>query len=473
MKKLFLYPFFLFSIVNITCAQVGINTEKPAATLDVVASMENTDVPPGFIPPRLTLKELTSISEKYKLDQTGTIIYITDVSGTTNTSTTDITSIGYYFFDGKFWKSVANTDTLSPWYKINTESSSSANTDDSYLSAKAVIGGNVIQSINGGTSNAQLTVTGGDASINGITVGRGAGSVTTNTAIGTSVLNKNTTGASNTALGANAGTNITTGNNNLVVGSNANVVTASGNNQMNIGNVLFGNVGSSLTDFGQISVGKTTPDKSVVLDVEGLTQITGDKSFRYVDGKQALNNVLISDADGNASWEKLNILNSPIYSPAYSTGYTGVLKKGINSGITITLPPYSVWVIELGQIVRFNRYLKVYQSSSGDLVSENAWVRLTWSDTSTGDTTPDVLSGKLISGSCYAGGEFRLISGTSVIQNSTAADKTYYLTTDNCNLYFIDPTSPVTVEGLFQNWGENSLVAIPANNQNLDPENGK
>ena len=57
-----------------------------------------------------------------------------------------------------------------------------------------------------------------DASIYGVTVGRGGGAVATNTVVGASALAANTTGASNTALGRETLTSNTTGNYNLAVG---------------------------------------------------------------------------------------------------------------------------------------------------------------------------------------------------------------------------------------------------------------
>ena len=68
------------------------------------------------------------------------------------------------------------------------------------------------------TSNlTNLTVT-NDASISGLTVGKGGGSVSTNTALGASALSSNTTGASNTAIGNLAGTTATTINGLTAIG---------------------------------------------------------------------------------------------------------------------------------------------------------------------------------------------------------------------------------------------------------------
>jgi hypothetical protein len=74
----------------------------------------------------------------------------------------------------------------------------------------------------------------GDAEINGLTVGRGAGNISTNTAAGRSTLSNNTTGNSNTASGYNALYNNTTGNNNTALGKDAEAVSATADNQIAI-----------------------------------------------------------------------------------------------------------------------------------------------------------------------------------------------------------------------------------------------
>ncbi len=53
-----------------------------------------------------------------------------------------------------------------------------------------------------------------DESINGVTVGRGAGDVATNTVLGRNALDANTGGAANTAVGDNCMSANTTGNSN-------------------------------------------------------------------------------------------------------------------------------------------------------------------------------------------------------------------------------------------------------------------
>jgi hypothetical protein len=63
-----------------------------------------------------------------------------------------------------------------------------------------------------------VLVTTNDASISGLTVGKGAGAISSNTAVGSAALNINTTGTNNTAFGNQAGSANTSGTNNTSLG---------------------------------------------------------------------------------------------------------------------------------------------------------------------------------------------------------------------------------------------------------------
>ena len=67
----------------------------------------------------------------------------------------------------------------------------------------------------------KLDVIGSDARFNSVVVGRGGGNLVTNTALGESALNSNTTGSENTALSRNAMISNTTGTQNTAVGVRA------------------------------------------------------------------------------------------------------------------------------------------------------------------------------------------------------------------------------------------------------------
>lgn len=86
--------------------------------------------------------------------------------------------------------------------------------------------------------SANLLYSGTDLTVYGITVGRGAGAVASNTAVGASALAANTTGSLNTAVGASALTTNSTAANNTAVGyqaalnTNANSNTAIGHQSL-------------------------------------------------------------------------------------------------------------------------------------------------------------------------------------------------------------------------------------------------
>jgi len=105
MKKLLLSAA-LFAASFTAFAQVGIGNTDPKATLDIsgVASA-NPAVADGIIAPRITIANLTAKDDAtYAAAQVGTIIYVTDVSGGTNTETANVTAVGYYYFTGTVWQ---------------------------------------------------------------------------------------------------------------------------------------------------------------------------------------------------------------------------------------------------------------------------------------------------------------------------------------------------------------------------------
>jgi hypothetical protein len=83
--------------------------------------------------------------------------------------------------------------------------------------------GRVVYTTTGGleTSSANLLYSGTDLTVYGLTVGRGAGAVSTNTAVGASALAANTTGLANTAIGYQAGNAVTSAGEVSLFGYNA------------------------------------------------------------------------------------------------------------------------------------------------------------------------------------------------------------------------------------------------------------
>ena len=90
----------LFSTLSVF-SQVGIGTETPNATLDVVGKPTEAAELDGIIAPRLTGVELRS--KTYTADQTGALVYVTVPDTAPAGQTEEVKKTGYYYFDGTKW----------------------------------------------------------------------------------------------------------------------------------------------------------------------------------------------------------------------------------------------------------------------------------------------------------------------------------------------------------------------------------
>jgi hypothetical protein len=189
-----------------------------------------------------------------------------------------------------------------------------------------------------------------DATINGVTVGRGGGSVSLNTAVGANALAATSTGDSNAAFGASAlASNLagtgntatgftslrdnTSGNYNVASGYLALATNLSGANNVGIGYSVLSTAtatsnntaigyealkvasGSTNTAIGyQSGVAMTTGTKNVILG--SYSGNTGTLDIRISN-----NNIVLSDGDGNvrAWWDNAN---ARFYGTLLATGIT-------------------------------------------------------------------------------------------------------------------------------------------------------
>jgi hypothetical protein len=89
-------------------SQVGVNTASPQTTLDITAENTDATTAEGIIAPRLTGDQIKGKDAKYTVAQTGAFVYVTAaVTGTPAGKTVNITTTGYYYFDGSLWQNVA------------------------------------------------------------------------------------------------------------------------------------------------------------------------------------------------------------------------------------------------------------------------------------------------------------------------------------------------------------------------------
>lgn len=131
-------------------------------------------------------------------------------------------------------------------------------------------------------STAQVATLAKDAVVNGLTVGRGAGAVSTNTAVGASALAANTTGNNNTAFGQTALTTNTIGNFNTAVGRQSLFANTSGTDNSGFGlNSLVSNTtGSYNTAIGRDALqANTTASNNTAVGYQALySNATGSQN---------------------------------------------------------------------------------------------------------------------------------------------------------------------------------------------------
>jgi hypothetical protein len=123
-----------------------------------------------------------------------------------------------------------------------------------------------------------------DTLINGLTVGKGSGNISSNTAIGLNALNHNTTGSVNTAIGFNALFNNTTGTNNTAIGQGA--------------------IGNNTTGFNNTAIGlnalnpNTTGDSNTANGVNALYNNTEGSSNTSIGIRSLFGNTLGNNNTG-------------------------------------------------------------------------------------------------------------------------------------------------------------------------------
>ena len=136
------------------------------------------------------------------------------------------------------------------------------------------------------TDSANLLYSGTDLTVYGLTVGRGAGAVSTNTAVGLSALSTNTTGSSNSAFGWQAMLNNSTGANNTAVGRNS-LRDTTGDNNTAVGYfAAYQNTsGASNTAIGRdaLQANTTASNNTAVGYQAGYANTTGVRNSAFGD----------------------------------------------------------------------------------------------------------------------------------------------------------------------------------------------
>jgi hypothetical protein len=324
-RNKFAILFFLFSLVSM--AQVGIGTPTPAATLDVTAASLTGTTVDGLLIPRVSRLRAQTMTGT----PTSTIIYVDNIATGGIGTTINVTSVGFYFFNGTLWEklgtAVSNewaltgnsglsgttnflgtTDNVDVAFRRNNNAAGKIGATSTAFGVNALTAGVATNNAAFGT-NALRISTGAD----NVAVGNGTLSVNTsgvqntgvgnsalpvntgsaNTAIGFQTLNantggnngtavgfralaRNTTASNNTAIGFEALTNNTTGTSNTSLGYQSALNTSNGNQNTAIGyqSLLSNSTGSNNTAIGRHALYDNTGSNNTAVGQQALLRNT-------------------------------------------------------------------------------------------------------------------------------------------------------------------------------------------------------
>jgi len=340
---------FLFTLVLIVAAlslsslkaqvTIGSNVEPNAnALLDLKETAAGTATK-GLLLPRVALTSTASFSPLSG-----------HVAGMTVYNTADVNDVtkGYYYNDGDKWVRLADAANVSSAWLLGGNTNGTERyigTNDAYdfpikvrnyeamrviwdadnsvprVAVGAMAATTVASATSGSTAEmqkAKLTLGNGDASINGVTVGKGGGQIVTNTALGTQSLYNNTTGAFNVGVGSASLNANTTGNYNVGVGNQSLVSNTTGDTNVGIG---YKSLNKNTTGVANIGIGSQT----LITNSTGSRNVAiGDNALFFSTGND---NVAVGDKSGD------NIIGGIANVGVGSSAITGITSGDYNTGV--------------------------------------------------------------------------------------------------------------------------------------------
>jgi hypothetical protein len=173
-----------------------------------------------------------------------------------------------------------------------------------------------------------------DLNVYGLTIGRGAGAVASNTAVGLNTMANNSIGASNTGIGYATLNNNNTGNNNIAVGYSSLISNISGNSNVAVGSnsMLLSSTASFNTSLGYYSLNAITGSTNVAIGYLAGSSITTGS-----------NNVVIGGYDGSTAPISATGSNWIVLSDGAGT-VRQVINSSGNTGFGTTSPSASAIV---------------------------------------------------------------------------------------------------------------------------------
>ena len=275
---------------------------------------------------------------------------------------------------------------------INGTSVGASTASSGAFTTLSASGTSTLAAVNSG----ELAVTGAisstaDATLSGVRVGKGAGAITSNTAVGSGALNANTTGSSNAANGFQALLNNTTGINNTASGRDAlltnttgNFNTASGQNALNgnttgnyntangVNALLSNTTGNSNTANGTSALqSNTTGINNTASGFQALLNNTTGSS-NAANGLYALLNN--TTGSSNAAHGQSALRNNTTGSSNVANGVSALNNNTTGSGNTAINPLNSAG----GFVPVFNPTTENNRFCMGSTGVTNAYIQVAW-----------------------------------------------------------------------------------------------
>ena len=115
--KTLIYFFLSFITISVT-GQVGINTQTPETTLEVVGKPNDISHYDGIIPPRITGNQLAA--KTYSSAKQGAMVYAISPPSNLTGQVKNITESAPYYFDGTLWQTFSKEIAPIEYYIILT-----------------------------------------------------------------------------------------------------------------------------------------------------------------------------------------------------------------------------------------------------------------------------------------------------------------------------------------------------------------
>ncbi|MEJ5106731.1 hypothetical protein [Chryseobacterium sp. MYb328] len=273
-------------------SQVGVNTATPQATFDIVGMSTDSTKTDGLIAPRLKGSELKTKDGLYSAAQTGAIVYVTEALTSTGTTakTANVTTAGYFYFDGTLWQKLAYGTFTETDGVIGNEVLNATTNGGLVRAGAGTAASPYTLGLTSGTANGQIMTW------NGTTWSPAAVNLTeVDGVIGNEVLNATTNGGLTRAGSGTSASPYTLG---LTSGTaNGQVMTWNGTAWGSANALNIYNANGTLTTDRTLSLG----GRALTFQGTGQQTVWGSTGTLYQYGITSYANMILNAADNNGN----------------------------------------------------------------------------------------------------------------------------------------------------------------------------